>query len=146
MHTIAKTFDDLSTRELYEFLQLRAAVFIVEQDCPYQDLDGKDQEALHVLGKEGNLLVAYTRIFGPGAYFEEASIGRVVTAESARGKGYGKQIMEVSIRTVEERFRTRNITLSAQSYLVNFYRELGFVETGEEYLEDGIPHIKMVRH
>lgn len=145
MTTEVKKFGELTTKELYSILQLRTAVFVVEQQCVYQDMDGLDELALHLLGKEGDKLTAYTRIFGPGDYFEVPSIGRVVVHPDARKKGYGKEIMEASIQAVESHFNTRAIVLSAQSYLRNFYRELGFREKGEEYLEDGILHIKMYR-
>ena len=140
-----KSFRELSVRELYDALQLRSAVFVVEQACIYQDMDGKDINALHVLGSEGGTLLAYTRILAPGVYFKEASIGRVAVRTSARGKGLGKEIMKASILAAEQHFGKEGITLSAQSYLRKFYRELGFLEIGEEYLEDGIPHIRMVR-
>lgn len=140
-----KSFRELSGRELYDALQLRSAVFVVEQECIYQDMDGKDINALHVLGSEGGTLLAYTRILAPGVYFKEASIGRVAVRMSARGKGLGKEIMKASILATEQHFPNEGITLSAQSYLRKFYRELNFTETGAEYLEDGIPHIRMVR-
>lgn len=146
MKTEVKSFEQLSVQELYDILQLRTAIFVVEQDCVYQDMDGKDQVALHVLGKEDGQLVAYTRIFEPGTYYEDASIGRVVTNNIARGKGYGREIMDASIQALEEASGKTSITISAQSYLRKFYRELGFKETGDEYLEDGIPHFKMVRN
>ncbi len=141
-----KAFPELSIDDLYDILGLRAAVFVVEQQCAYQDVDGKDQKALHIMGRGGDLLLAYTRVFGPGDYFKESSIGRVAVAAGARGKGYGKEIMKIAICTAEEQFRGHPISLSAQTYLRKFYRELGFKEMGEEYLEDGIPHIRMVRN
>lgn len=141
-----KPFGDLSVQELYEILQLRSAIFVVEQQCVYQDIDGKDIHALHILGREGNTLLAYTRILAPGTYFKEASIGRVAVRNTARTKGLGKEIMKASIQVAEQCFDTGRISLSAQSYLRKFYRELGFKETGEEYLEDGIPHIRMIRN
>ncbi len=140
-----KSFRELSVRELYDALQLRSAVFVVEQACIYQDMDGKDINALHVLGSEGGTLLAYSRILAPGVYFKEASIGRVAVRASARGKGLGKEIMKASILATEQYFGIKGISLSAQSYLQKFYREMGFTETGAEYLEDGIPHIRMVR-
>ena len=145
MKVLVKEFKDLSPRELYEILKLRTAVFVVEQACIYQDMDGKDQKALHVLGQAGPLLVAYARIFGPGTYFKESSIGRVAVSPDVRRKGYGRSIMQHSIAVVQERFRTDTIMLSAQCYLKKFYNDLGFEEKGEEYLEDGIPHIHMLR-
>lgn len=146
MTTVVKSFYELELEELYEILQLRASIFVVEQNCAYQDLDDKDQHALHVMGKDQNKLLAYTRVFGPGAYFEDASIGRVVVGKNARGKGFGKVIMERSIKLIHDRFGPVKIMLSAQSYLQKFYREMGFSEIGEEYLEDGIPHIKMYKN
>ena len=145
MKTEVKKFEELSVQELYDILQLRAEVFVVEQDCVYQDMDGKDQVALHVMGREEGKLVAYTRLFAPGAFYEDASIGRVITQNKARGRGYGREIMLRSIQALEEVSGKTSITIAAQSYLRKFYRELGFVEIGSEFLEDGIPHIKMVR-
>ncbi|WP_047246896.1 GNAT family N-acetyltransferase [Maribacter thermophilus] len=139
-----KTFDELDTLELYNILRLRSAVFVVEQDCVYQDVDGKDQKALHVIGKKEGRIVAYTRIFGPGDYFEEASIGRVVVSQEERKFGYGIDIMKTSIKAVHEHLNEKKIRISAQKYLTKFYNSLGFLETGEEYLEDGIPHIAMI--
>ncbi|TBV28324.1 GNAT family N-acetyltransferase [Meridianimaribacter sp. CL38] len=139
-----KTFQELTTQELYDILQLRSEVFVVEQDCVYQDIDGKDQKALHVLGYKNNVVVAYTRIFKPGDYFEKASIGRVVVAKKERQHKYGYDIMEASIQAIKEHYNETDIKISAQCYLNKFYNNLGFKAIGEEYLEDGIPHIAMV--
>ena len=139
-----KTFEELTKAELYAILALRCEVFVVEQECAYQDLDYKDQKAIHVLGKKEGKVVAYTRMFKPGDYFENTSIGRVVVAQNARQYGYGKDIMLASLQEIEENFAKGTIELSAQTYLTKFYRDLGFVEQGEGYLEDGIPHIRMV--
>jgi len=140
-----KTFDELSLQELYELLQLRSEVFVVEQDCVYQDIDGKDQKALHVLGFQNEKLVAYTRLFKPGDYFDKASIGRVVVKQSERHLKLGYEIMEASIKAVENQYHTTVIKISAQAYLKRFYNNLGFNEIGESYLEDGIPHIAMLK-
>ena len=140
-----KTFSELSNKELYDLLQLRSEVFVVEQECVYQDIDGKDQQALHVIGIKNNKVVAYTRIFKPGDYFNETSIGRVVVKEEERTNNYGRDIMKESIKAVKERFNETRIKVSAQSYLLKFYNNLGFKEVGEEYLEDGIPHRSMIR-
>lgn len=140
-----KTFDELQTKELYDLLQLRSEVFVVEQDCVYQDIDGKDQKALHVLGYYQDQLVAYTRLFKPGDYFEYSSIGRVVVKESFRQFGFGKDIMKASIKVIEEGSNGKMIKISAQCYLKKFYNELGFIEEGDTYLEDGIPHMAMYR-
>ena len=145
MTPLVKSFHELSLQELYELLKLRARVFVVEQECAYLDLDGKDQKALHVMLMEGSELLAYTRIFGPGHYLPEISIGRVVVAPEAREKGLGKKIMRMSIEAAEEKYGKQAIALSAQTYLRKFYRELGFEEEGMEYMEDGIPHIRMLR-
>ena len=145
MHIEVKKFKELTVHELYGLLQLRSEVFVVEQDCVYQDLDGKDKKAIHVIGKKNNVIVAYTRIFSPGDYFKEASIGRVVVKKSERQYGYGKVIMKASIKAVEEQLNTTKIRLSAQTYLLKFYNSLGFTTEGEGYLEDGIPHISMIK-
>ena len=140
-----KSFSELTTTELYDLLQLRSEVFVVEQDCVYQDIDGKDQKALHVLGYRGNKLVAYTRAFKPGYYFDEASIGRVVVKENEREHRYGYNIMKASIKAIKDHYDQSEIRISAQTYLKHFYNNLGFNEVGEEYLEDGIPHINMLK-
>ena len=140
-----KEYQELTTQELYDLLQLRSEVFVVEQDCVYQDIDGKDQKALHVIGYKNNQLVAYTRLFKPGDYFKEASIGRVVVKESERKHKYGYDIMKASIQAVKDYYNQSQIRISAQTYLKTFYNNLDFVEVGEEYLEDGIPHINMLK-
>lgn len=140
-----KTFKDLSTQELYDVLQLRSEVFVVEQDCVYQDIDGKDQKALHILGFKNDKLIAYTRIFKPGFYFEEASIGRVVVVKNERHQQYGHDIMKASIQAVKTHYNQDTIKISAQTYLKSFYNSLQFYEIGEPYLEDGIPHVAMLR-
>ncbi|WP_424492789.1 GNAT family N-acetyltransferase [Salinimicrobium sp. GXAS 041] len=145
-HIEIKTFSELTLLELYQILQLRSEVFVVEQDCVYQDIDGKDQKALHVMGFKNGKLVAYTRCFPPGIYFEEAAIGRVVVENSARKEGYGHKIMKASKNAIFERFSTKTIKLSAQTYLIKFYESHGFRQIGEGYLEDGIPHIGMLKN
>lgn len=141
-----KPFSKLTTQELYDVLQLRSEVFVVEQDCVYQDLDGKDQKALHVLGYKNEKLVAYTRIFKSGDYFDKASIGRVVVSKNVREHRYGYDIMNASIVAIKTHFKEIVIKISAQCYLNKFYSNLGFKPIGEEYLEDGIPHIGMIRY
>ena len=145
MNFITKSFSELTTSELYQILQLRSEVFVVEQDCVYQDLDFKDQKALHVFGFKNDKIIAYTRLFKPGDYFDNSSIGRVVVAASERKYGYGFHLMEASIKAIEDHFNSSKITISAQVYLTKFYNSLGFNKVGEEYLEDGIPHIRMDR-
>ena len=140
-----KTFKELTIDELYAILQLRSEIFVVEQDCVYQDIDYKDQKALHIMGYKQDVLVAYTRLFKPGDYFEYASIGRVLVKAGERHLKYGYAIMEASINTIDERFNENKIQISAQTYLRNFYNDLGFTQVGEDYLEDGIPHIGMLK-
>lgn len=140
-----KEFHELNTLELYKILRLRAEVFVVEQDCVYQDVDNKDQKALHVIGRKNENIVAYTRIFNKGDYFDMASIGRVVVANNERKYGYGHELIKESIAAIETSFKTKKIKLSAQEYLVKFYEQHGFFKVGEGYLEDGIPHIAMIR-
>lgn len=140
-----KSFEELTKLELYYLLQLRSEVFVVEQDCVYQDVDGKDEKALHVLGFKNNKIVAYTRIFKPGDYFEDTSIGRVVVSKNERQFKYGYDIMEASIKAIKHHYNTSKIKISAQCYLKKFYSNLGFKAVGEEYLEDDIPHIAMIK-
>ena len=140
---IIKTFSEISTQELYKILRLRSEVFVVEQDCVYQDMDNKDQKAVHLLYKQEEEIIGYTRIFKSGDYYENPSIGRVVILKSERGKDLGKKIMIESIEYIKENLEAKKIELSAQKYLDKFYRDLGFYASGEEYLEDGIPHQRM---
>ena len=140
-----KSFNDLTKCELYDLLQLRSEVFVVEQNCVYQDIDGKDEKALHVLGFKNNKIVAYTRIFKPGDYFDFSSIGRVVVAKNERTYKYGYDIMKASITAIEMHYNVSKIKISAQAYLKTFYNNCGFIEIGEEYLEDDIPHIAMIK-
>jgi len=140
-----KKFNELSTHELYAVLQLRAEVFVVEQDCVYQDLDNKDLDAYHMLGVLDTKIVAYARIFKPGDYFLESSIGRIVVKKEFRKFQYGYQLVQNSIQFIENNLQQNTILISAQSYLTKFYNSLGFTQVGEEYLEDGIPHIKMLK-
>ncbi|MGB0880106.1 MAG: GNAT family N-acetyltransferase [Polaribacter sp.] len=142
---MTKSFSELTTTELYEILQLRSQVFVVEQDCVYQDVDAKDQKALHIFGYKNDVMIAYARIFKPNDYFEKASIGRVVVATSERNFGYGIELMKASIIAIKNNFKVDDITISAQVYLKKFYKSLDFKQVGEEYLEDGIPHIRMDR-
>ncbi|WP_417784952.1 GNAT family N-acetyltransferase [Tenacibaculum sp.] len=146
MNFRVKRFQELTTSELYELLQLRSEVFVVEQDCVYQDLDGKDQKALHVIGEKEGEIIAYTRLFNSGEYFDTPSIGRVVVKESERKYGYGHDLIKASIKAIVDNYNETTITISAQTYLQKFYESHGFKQVGEGYLEDGIPHIRMVRN
>jgi ElaA protein len=145
MEILIKTFKELELEELYQILQLRSEVFVVEQNCVYQDLDGLDQKATHLLGIKNDKIIAYTRLFKAGDYFDNPAIGRVVVKKQERQYGYGKTIMEASIAYIETAFESEIIELSAQCYLIKFYNELGFETTGSEYLEDDIPHMRMLR-
>ena len=140
-------FEALSLQELYEVLALRNEVFIVEQNCPFQDLDGKDQAAWHCLGFDDNQkLMAYTRLFEKSVYYDSfVSIGRVVTSPKARGGGIGKILMQESIAYCQQLFGNEPIKIGAQVYLLKFYESLGFQSIGQDYLEDGIEHTIMVR-
>ena len=138
-----KRFEALSTLEMYSILKLRSEVFVVEQNCVYQDIDGKDMKALHLFGEEDGKIIAYSRLFNVGDYFENASIGRVVVAENCRNKKYGHDLMREAISAIETYFQETKITISAQLYLKKFYESHGFVQTSETYLEDDIPHIEM---
>jgi len=139
-----KAFKQLSLDEFHDIIQLREIVFVVEQDCPYLDVDGKDKDALHVFGKyEGNI-VATTRILKPGISYDEVAIGRVVTSPTVRGMGMGKQLMEESMKFVQLHFGKVPVRISAQTYLLKYYKSFGFIETGQEYLEDNIPHFEML--
>ena len=140
-----KTFSELNNEELYQILRLRTEVFVVEQNCVYQDLDNKDQKAIHIYYKENNEIVAYTRIFKSGDYYKNPSIGRVVVSKKNRGKELGKKIMIYSIEFIKKNIKGEKIELSAQKYLDKFYKELGFYKKGEDYLEDGIPHQRMIK-
>ena len=141
-----KNYNELTTEELYSLLQLRSQVFVIEQNCVYQDIDGKDKKSLHVLGKKDNVIVAYSRIFKKGDYFKESSIGRVVVDKNSRHFQYGSQIMQASIEAIQNTFDTKIIKISAQLYLENFYTGFGFKPTGNSYLEDGIPHVAMIKN
>jgi ElaA protein len=142
-------FGELSLAELYAALQLRQHVFVVEQTCPYPDIDGLDDRAWHLLGfvptPEGTRLGAYARVFAPGAKFAEASIGRIVTDPSVRRSGLGRQLVAEAIRRVEQMLPGAPIRIGAQLYLERFYGEFGFHRDSEPYDEDGIPHIEMLR-
>lgn len=145
MHLHAISFTDLSPAQLYAILQLRSQVFVVEQNCVYQDLDGKDALALHLIGEKNGKIVAYARLFRAGDYYPHASIGRVAICAHERGHGYGHAILKASIQTIREVFKEAVIEIGAQAYLEKFYETHGFKATGEAYLEDGIPHLKMIR-
>jgi ElaA protein len=134
-----KEWSELSIKEVESIFSLRSEVFVVEQDCVYQDIDGKDQKAKHVLGKKDNEIIAYARIFKPGDYFKEASFGRTVVKKAYRKKKAGHDLVKKCLENMKDKV----IKISAQSYLKKFYSSHGFKAEGEEYLEDGIPHTAM---
>ena len=142
---VLKKFDDLSPHEVYAILQLRNEVFVVEQNCVFQDADDKDQNSYHFMGFDGNKLVAYTRLVPAGEIYVQPSIGRVVTSPSVRGIGTGRELMLGSIAAVEKLFGAGPIKIGAQLYLKKFYESLGFQQVSDIYLEDGIEHIYMIR-
>ncbi len=142
---VTQSYSELTKDTLYSLLQLRSEVFVVEQGCIYQDVDNKDQKALHVLGYKNDKLVAYTRIFKPGDYFDYASIGRVLVAKDERKHKYGYAIMEASMNAIEIYFKTNTIKISAQLYLKTFYNNCGFKAVGSSYLEEDIPHVAMIK-
>ncbi|MDO8387732.1 MAG: GNAT family N-acetyltransferase [Polaromonas sp.] len=141
----ALTFSALSPADLYELLQLRTEVFVIEQDCVFQDMDGSDAEAVHLLGNTDGLLVAYARCFAAGVKFAEASIGRVITRQSERGKGTGHVLTRQAIACVFDQWGPQPIRIGAQARLEKFYLQHGFQAAGLPYIEDGIPHIEMLR-
>lgn len=137
-----KTFDELIIQELYELLRIRTDVFVVEQDCVYQDMDYDDQPAIHLwLTNEEDRIVALCRVCPAGTHMDEVSIGRVITTE--RGKGFGKQIMLAGIEAAKEHFGAKRIDIEAQEYAKGFYEQVGFRQSSEQFILDGIPHIKM---
>jgi ElaA protein len=140
-----KRFNELSLQELYSILKLRSHVFVVEQNCVYQDVDGKDEKAIHLFGEINDQIVAYARLFNSGDYFVNASIGRVVIHPKSRNNKWGHELMQHAIEGIQTYYDQKKITISAQLYLKNFYESHGFVQTSEMYLEDDIPHIEMKR-
>jgi ElaA protein len=137
-------FDELTLRELYTLLQLRTEVFTVEQNCVFQDIDGADDQAMHLLGTQNNQLVAYARCFPAGVKFAEASIGRVVTRSLARGSGLGHLLIEQAVSSVCALWGPQPIRIGAQARLKNYYSGHGFMDVGVPYVEDGIDHLEMV--
>jgi ElaA protein len=141
-----KPFNTLTPDELYSILKLRIEVFVIEQNCVFQDCDDKDQESYHYMGWQKNKLVAYTRLMPAGLAYEEISIGRVVTSPIVRHSHIGKELMSNSIEKLHELFGKLPIRIGAQLYLKRFYESFGFIQSSKIYLEDGIKHIKMIRN
>lgn len=140
---IIKSFENLSANELYDILQLRSKIFVVEQNCAYLDLDGKDKKALHLFGVFNGQIVASSRLLKKGISYQNASIGRVVVDANFRNKKWGHNLIQESIAGIKTHFNETKITIGAQFYLKNFYERHGFIQCSEIYLEDGIPHIEM---
>lgn len=140
-----KSFKDLSNEELYEIFKLRLEVFVVEQNCPYQDADGKDLKSFHLMGRMDGNLVAYARILPANLSYPEASIGRVITSQLVRNTGAGKELMKRSLEEIQKQFGPVPVRIGAQKYLQRFYKGFGFIREGDEYLEDGIPHVIMLK-
>jgi len=139
-----KTFNDLSSEEMYALLKLRSEVFVVEQNCVFLDMDDKDQQSLHLMIRIEQELVAYCRIVPPGISFYEPSIGRVVSSSGHRRTGAGRALMLAAIDVARQQFDSQPIRIGAQLYLLKFYSSLGFEAEGDVYLEDGIEHIEMI--
>jgi ElaA protein len=142
---ICKPFDALTPYELYAIIQLRNEVFVLEQNCVFQDADDKDQKCYHLMGRAGDDLAAYARLVPPGVSYTFVSIGRIVTSPKYRNKGAGKVLLNTAIEKCNYLFGEQAIKIGAQLYLKKFYESLGFVQAGEVYDEDGIPHIEMLR-
>lgn len=142
---ILKDYHSLSIDELYAAMKLRQEIFVVEQNCPYLDADGKDQHSHHLFGYDNETLVTYCRLVQPGVSYTEVSIGRVVVRADFRERGYGHQLMEKALQVIEEQYGTVPVRIGAQSYLIAFYGKHGFGIEGNTYLEDGIPHHIMLR-
>jgi ElaA protein len=140
-----KSFEALTQQQLYALLQLRTEVFVMEQNCAFQDMDGADDKAMHLLGIHDDKLMAYARCFNAGIKFNEASIGRVITHASLRGKGAGHALMQQAITFTTQQWGEQPIRISAQARLEKFYQQHGFTTASAPYIEDGIPHIEMLR-
>ncbi len=141
-----KKFVELTPIELHDLFALRSEVFVVEQSCVYQDIDGKDKKALHVICKEGNKIIAYARILAKGmSYIENISLGRLVVIKKERGKGMGHKLLSFCLQWIKKENPKQAIKISAQSHLEVFYNKHGFKKQGKQYLEDGIPHIAMIK-
>ena len=143
METVIKRFEELTVDELYDVLKLRVDVFVVEQNCPYPEIDGKDKGAYHVIMRDECGIAAYLRVLEPGVSFPEAALGRVITAPDRRRTGVGSELLQTGIRVVRECMDTPGIRIEAQVYARAFYERAGFVQASDEFLEDGIPHIEM---
>ena len=146
MHWLCLSFSELSTKQLYQLIKLRTDVFVVEQNCPYSELDDKDhlQGVKHLLGYQDNKLVAYARLLPPGISYQQVSIGRIVTAKHSRKNGLGKALLTTALQQCQQLWPAQDIKIGAQRYLIDFYQSFGFTRASNDYLEDGIPHLDML--
>ncbi|MFC3123305.1 GNAT family N-acetyltransferase [Agaribacter flavus] len=145
MKTLVLSFSELSINQLYAVLRLRSEVFVVEQNCVYQDIDNRDLDAMHVLFVDNNgVLLAYARLLPADLTYSTPSIGRIIVAPQARGNNLGKQLVTFCVKTCERLWANQDIKIGAQCYLENFYNSFGFLRVSEDYLEDGIPHLDML--
>lgn len=139
-----KKFDELTLNELYNILKERTNIFVVEQNCPYPEIDGKDTQCFHLFAEENGDIVAYLRILPPGVSFQEMALGRVIVKKEYRGLGLGKELLRRGIEFAEKEMKEQKIKIAAQQYLTKFYGSFGFKVASETYLEDGIPHVNMI--
>ncbi|WP_017473478.1 GNAT family N-acetyltransferase [Amphibacillus jilinensis] len=144
MYWEAKTFEQLALDELYHILQSRVAVFVVEQNCAYPEVDGIDQTCVHLFAKEGDEVVAYARLIPKGVLDSYASIGRIMVNPTYRAQGYGRKLVDQAIRTITEDWKENQIKIHAQVYLLKFYQSFGFKPISDHYLEDDIMHVDML--
>lgn len=144
MEWIEKTYDQLTKDDLYLILKERVDIFVVEQECPYPEIDGYDKESLHLYLQEGDKIIAYARLLPKHTKYEEASIGRVIVKQECRGKGYARELMNRSIEIMVNKWKESKIKLQGQEYLRHFYGSFGFEEISDVYLDDGIPHVDMM--
>ena len=135
---------ELSAEQVYAILAARVAIFVVEQNCAYQDLDGLDSDAEHLIAWSGSNVAGYLRVLGPGTRFDDPSIGRIITTKEFRGSGLGRELVAKAIARTRQRYPGEPIRISAQKYLEKFYGDFGFATVSEPYLEDGIPHVEML--
>lgn len=144
MNWVLKKFEELSIKEIYKILQARSEVFVLEQECPYQDCDGKDEESYHLFLEHNGEILSYLRIIPKEISYDEISIGRVLVRKERRKKGLAREMMVIAIDFIETKLNEKSIRISGQKYLIDFYKQLGFKEVSDIYLEDGIEHVEML--
>ncbi|RPF53168.1 GNAT family N-acetyltransferase [Aquisalibacillus elongatus] len=146
MKWINKSLYELTHDELYDILKLRVEVFVVEQNCPYPEIDGYDQKSFHIFAQDSEGIMAYCRVIPPGVKFQEASIGRVITHERTRRTGIGTEMLQYTLNDIAQRWNHPSVKIEAQAHLQAFYGNCGFKTISDEFLEDGIPHVEMIFH